>query len=95
MLVADAVSSEASGSTAPGASLRMAAVSVSWVPRARAGSTSAVTVTEPVAPGATAAIRQDTVAVLIVQPGAGRGVSPVGRVSVTTTLVAVDGPSLR
>ena len=40
-------------------------------------------------------LAHDTVAPLIVQPVTGRGVSPAGRVSVTTTSVAVDGPSLR
>src|SRR5262245_15276088 len=95
VLVSSARLSAASGSSASGASLRIAATSVSSVPRGRSESTSAVIVTEPVPPGATTPTAQDTVAALIVHPAVGRGVSPVGNVSVTTTSVAVDGPSLR
>ena len=53
-------------------------------------------VIEPVPPGATEpTAHSDDRSPLIVQPVTGRGASPVGRVSVTTTSVAVDGPSLR
>ncbi len=52
-------------------------------------------VIEPVAPGATDSTAHDTAVPLIVHPATGRGVNPAGKVSVTVTWVAVDGPSLR
>ena len=70
------------------------ATSVRTVPFARPASTSAVIVTDPVAPGATAPTAHVTTAPAIVQPSSGRGVSPAPSVSDTTTPVAVDGPWL-